>query len=217
MLVLGLGLGLGLVVLFYLTNESTQKLCLRNSAMRQRFIARLRDNVRKLTNDGMREWDEDEGGCCVCVFSTIVCSRNIPIHSISDVDWEWDNIKINFIYAYSLFGIRWGKIGDTYYIAVFIMQIQFCVCVQVLANRFKDHFEENYRINFGRDTFKRTFSLFFDSNTFQNVLDISAQNFINFSYHDQEFCFEDFTHLRLSSVVNVSKRETETLILNVLK
>lgn len=92
-----------------------------------------------------------------------------------------------------------------------------CVCVQVLANRFKDHFEENYRINFGRDTFKRTFSLFFDSNTFQNVLDISEQNFINFSYHDQEFCFEDFTHLRLSSVVNVSKRETETLILNVLK
>lgn len=92
-----------------------------------------------------------------------------------------------------------------------------CVCVQVLANRFKDHFEENYRINFGRDTFKRTFSLFFDSNTFQNVLDISEQHFINFSYHDQEFCFEDFTHLRLSSVVNVSKRETETLILNVLK
>lgn len=86
MLVLGLGLGLGLVVLFYLTNESTQKLCLRNSAMRQRFIARLRDNVRKLTNDGMSERDEDEGGCCVCVFSTIVCSRNIPIHSISDVD-----------------------------------------------------------------------------------------------------------------------------------
>lgn len=70
-----LGLELGLVVLFYLTNESTQKLCLRNSAMRQRFIARLRDNVRKLTNDGMREWDEDEGGCCVCVFDNRVFAK----------------------------------------------------------------------------------------------------------------------------------------------
>lgn len=110
MLVLGLGLGLGLVVLFYLTNESTQKLCLRNSAMRQRFIARLRDNVRKLTNDGMREWDEDEGGCCVCVCFRQSCVREIFqfIRFRMLIESETTSKSISFMHIHCL-GLGGGK------------------------------------------------------------------------------------------------------------
>lgn len=199
-----------LLLLFYLTNEFTQKLCLRTQHC---------DNASLHDCETMFQSCMNEGGIeeCESVFDTIVHSRfQNPIHSIC-IWLSETNIKIDFIYAstYLLFGlveIRWHVLN----IKIVIMADSICAKFR----HFKDHSEKLWHTFVSWHSNIAPFFVYvvLCLNKSQNRCRIEAVDYFGGKFYQFQLSwsrvllFRRRTHLRFSSVVNIFQNETTTLI-----